>query len=162
MPLDIVSNFNINRLEKMYLFILLNMLVRSWRCLVLQNTTNTDGTVDRTTTNDYSMAKRVIAGNPFPTLMTGLILLIIKELISLLLFENASIYNSAGIYQSVAADYFDNQTVDQLNRWQNPGDITNVPQARLYGGNGTGASTRFLDKSDFIRLQFNLRLFIEQ
>jgi hypothetical protein len=30
-------------------------------CLVLQNTTNTDGTVDRTTTNDYSMAKRVIA-----------------------------------------------------------------------------------------------------
>jgi hypothetical protein len=41
-------------------------------CLVLQNTTNTDGTVDRTTTNDYSMAKRVIAGNPFPTLMTGM------------------------------------------------------------------------------------------
>jgi hypothetical protein len=36
------------------------------------NTTNTDGTVDRTTTNDYSMAKRVIAGNPFPTLMTGM------------------------------------------------------------------------------------------
>jgi hypothetical protein len=34
--------------------------------------TNTDGTVDRTTTNDYSMAKRVIAGNPFPTLMTGM------------------------------------------------------------------------------------------
>jgi hypothetical protein len=41
-------------------------------CLVLQKTTNTDGTVDRTTTNDYSMAKRVIAGNPFPTLMTGM------------------------------------------------------------------------------------------
>jgi hypothetical protein len=37
------------------------------------------------------------------------------------------------------------------------GDITNVPQARLYGGNGTGASTRFLDKSDFIRLR-NLTL----
>jgi hypothetical protein len=67
----------------------------------------------------------------------------------------ASIYNSAGIYQSVAADYFDNQTVDQLNRWQNPGIY--VPQARLYGGNGTGASTRFLDKSDFIRLR-NLTL----
>jgi hypothetical protein len=32
-----------------------------------------------------------------------------------------------------------------------------VPQARLYGGNGTGASTRFLDKSDFIRLR-NLTL----
>jgi hypothetical protein len=32
-----------------------------------------------------------------------------------------------------------------------------MPQARLYGGNGTGASTRFLDKSDFIRLR-NLTL----
>jgi hypothetical protein len=31
-----------------------------------------------------------------------------------------------------------------------------VPQARLYGGNGTGAST-LLDKSDFIRLR-NLTL----
>jgi hypothetical protein len=86
------------------------------------------------------------------SLMTGMTnTLIIKELI-LFTFQGewgASIYNSAGIYQSVAADYFDNQTVDQLNRWQNPGDITNVPQARLYGGNGTGASTRFLDKSDF-------------
>jgi hypothetical protein len=65
----------------------------------------------------------------------------------------ASIYNSAGIYQSVNADYFDNQTADQMNRWQKPGDITNVPQARLYAGNGTAASTRFLDKADFIRLR---------
>jgi hypothetical protein len=52
-------------------------------CFFTKNTTNTDGTVDRTTTNDYSMAKRVIAGNPFPTLMTGMTNTIIKELISL-------------------------------------------------------------------------------
>ena len=49
----------------------------------------------------------------------------------------ASIYNSGGIYQSANADWFDNQTVDQMNRWQNPGDITMVPQARLGDGNGT-------------------------
>jgi hypothetical protein len=36
-------------------------------------------------------------------------------------------------------------------------EISQMPQARLYGGNGTGASTRFLDKSDFIRLR-NLTL----
>jgi hypothetical protein len=99
------------------------------------------------------MAKRVIAGNPFPTLMTGMTNTLNYKGIDFFYFSGewgASIYNSAGIYQSVAADYFDNQTVDQLNRWQNPGDITNVPQARLYGGNGTGASTRFLDKSDLL------------
>ena len=65
----------------------------------------------------------------------------------------ASIYNSAGLYQSTAADYFDNQTLDQLNRWQNPGDITNVPQARFGGSNGTQESTRYLDKADFVRLR---------
>jgi hypothetical protein len=62
---------------------------------------NTDGTVDRTTTNDYSMAKRVIAGNPFPTLMTGMTNTLNYKGIdfSLLFRENgASIYNSAGIY----------------------------------------------------------------
>ncbi|MNF82786.1 TonB dependent receptor [compost metagenome] len=65
----------------------------------------------------------------------------------------ASIYNSAGIYQSSAADVFDNQTLDQLNRWQKPGDITDVPQARYGAGNGSQESTRYLDKSDFVRLR---------
>jgi hypothetical protein len=58
-----------------------------------------------------------------PTLMTGMTnTLNYKGIDFSLLFREwgASIYNSAGIYQSVAADYFDNQTVDQLNRWQNP------------------------------------------
>ena len=65
----------------------------------------------------------------------------------------ASIYNDAGRFQSANGDGFDNQTVDQLNRWQQPGDITNVPQARLFGGNGTQHSTRYLQDSDFIRLR---------
>ncbi|MGL3000612.1 SusC/RagA family TonB-linked outer membrane protein [Flavobacterium sp. RSSB_23] len=120
-------------------------------------TVNTDGTVERNTTNDYAAAPRVIAGNPFPTLMAGLTNTInYKGLDFSFTFQGewgASIYNSAGIFQSVSGDYLDNQTVDQLNRWRNPGDITNVPQARLYGSNGTGHSTRFLDKADFVRLR---------
>jgi hypothetical protein len=40
-----------------------------------------------------------------------------------------------------------------MNRWQNPGDITNVPQARLGDGNGTQNSTRYLEKANFIRLR---------
>ena len=65
----------------------------------------------------------------------------------------ASIYNGGGVYQSSNADFFDNQDKEQLNRWQKAGDITNVPQARLYGQNGTAQSTRYLQKADFIRLR---------
>ncbi|MGB5691191.1 MAG: SusC/RagA family TonB-linked outer membrane protein, partial [Flavobacteriaceae bacterium] len=69
----------------------------------------------------------------------------------------AQLYNGGGIYQSTNADFFDNQTRDQLNRWQQPGDITNVPQARLFGANGSQRSSRYLEDSDFIRLR-NLTL----
>lgn len=120
-------------------------------------TKNADGTITRNTTSNYAAAPRVIAGNPFPTLMAGLTNTInYKGLDFSFTFQGewgASIYNSAGIFQSVSGDYLDNQTVDQLKRWRNPGDITNVPQARLYGSNGTGHSTRFLDKADFVRLR---------
>jgi len=44
-----------------------------------------------------------------------------------------------------------------LNRWQQPGDITKVPQARLFSTNGQQPSTRYLAESDFIRLR-NLTL----
>jgi hypothetical protein len=95
--------------------------------LFYKNTTNTDGTVDRTTTNDYSMAKRVIAGNPFPTLMTGMTNTLNYKGIDLLFRENGALaYTIQQESTNCAADYFDNQTVDQLNRWQNPGDITNA------------------------------------
>ena len=65
----------------------------------------------------------------------------------------ASLYNSGGKFQSGNARYEDNQTVDQLNRWQKPGDITDVPQARMYQTNGQQDSSRYLEESDFIRLR---------
>ena len=58
-----------------------------------------------------------------------------------------------GIYFSSNADFFDNQTHDQLQRWQQAGDQTLVPQARLFGGNGTQDSSRYLESADFIRLR---------
>ena len=69
----------------------------------------------------------------------------------------ASIYNEAGKFQSSNGRYKDNQTIDQLNRWQKAGDITNVPQARWGRSNGEQASTRYLEKTDFVRLR-NLSL----
>lgn len=158
---DLIGTFTINRVgenaSSFYLKEYAGVDPANGDALYFLNTINADGSLSKTTTNDYAAAQRVVAGNPFPELMVGL-----TNTMNFSGFDfsftfqgewGASIYNSAGIYQSVNADYFDNQTADQMNRWQKPGDITNVPQARLYAGNGTAASTRFLDKADFIRLR---------
>jgi len=116
-----------------------------------------DGSGSRATTNNYNEAQRIISGSPYPTLMGGLT--------NTLAFYNfdfsftfqgewgSSLYNEGGKFQSGNARYEDNQTLDQLDRWQNPGDITRVPQARMYSTNGQQASTRYLEESDFIRLR---------
>ncbi|QCX37950.1 TonB-dependent receptor [Aureibaculum algae] len=129
--------------------------------LFYTNTTNADGTLDKTKTNVYSDAERIVTGNPYPTLMAGFTNnLSYRNFDFSFTFQGewgASIYNEGGKFQSGNARYEDNQTVDQMNRWQNPGDITDVPQARMYSTNGQQASTRYLEKSDFIRLR-NLSL----
>ena len=63
------------------------------------------------------------------------------------------IYNGAGIYQSVNGDFFDNQTVDQLDRWRKAGDVTNIPQARFGAGNGTQTSSRWIQDGSFFRIK---------
>lgn len=162
---DIIVSYNINRvgenISSFYLVEYAGVDPETGDALFYKNTKKEDGTIDHSTTNNYSEAQRIIAGNPFPTLMSGLTNTILyKGFDFTFTFQGewgASIYNSAGIYQSTAADYFDNQTADQLNRWQKPGDITDVPQARFGGGNGTQDSSRYLDKADFVRLR-NLTL----
>ncbi len=125
------------------------------------NTELPDGSLDRTTTNDYGEASRRILGNPFPDVIAGMTNTVRYKNFDLsFTFQGqwgAQLYNAGGIYQSANGDFFDNQTRDQLQRWQQQGDITNVPQARLFGGNGTQLSSRYLEDSDFIRLR-NLTL----
>lgn len=158
---DIISTPTINRvgenISSFYLVEYGGVDVQNGDALFVKNTVNADGSIDKSTTNNYSEASRIIAGNPFPTLMAGLTNTInYKGFDFTFTFQGewgASIYNSAGQYMSTAGDYFDNQTIDQLNRWQKPGDITNVPQARYGQGNGIENSTRYLDKADFVRLR---------
>lgn len=111
----------------------------------------------RETTNDVGQAERIVAGNPFPDWIAGW-----THTLSAYGFDlsftfmgewGASIYNAGGRFQSANGNFEDNQTKDQLTRWQNPGDITDVPQARLFGFNGYAHSTRWLEEADFIRLR---------
>ena len=63
------------------------------------------------------------------------------------------LYNIAGFFQSVNGDYFDNQSKDQLNHWKKAGDVTNVPEPRLYSGNGAIKSSRWVQDGSYLRVR---------
>ncbi len=115
----------------------------------------------KTTTNDYNAAGKFVLGDPNPDWTGGITNTLSYKGIDLsFLFMGVfgnQIINGAGGYMTTSFDYYDNQTSDILNRWQKPGDVTNVPQLRLYGGNGTGASSRYIYTGNYVRLK-NLTL----
>ena len=158
---DVISGRNILRageeIQSFYLIEYAGVDPDNGDALYYLNTENSDGSIDRSTTNDPNSAQRVATGNPFPTVIAGLTNTIrYKNFDFSFTFQGewgASIYQGGGIFSIANGDFFDNQTRDQLRRWQQPGDITDVPQARLFGGNGTSHSTRYLREADFIRLR---------
>ncbi|PZR29375.1 MAG: SusC/RagA family TonB-linked outer membrane protein [Citrobacter freundii] len=111
----------------------------------------------KTTTNEYNQAGNFIVGNPNPDWIGGLTNTVSYKGIELsFLFQGVfgnQIQNGAGGFMSTGADWWDNQTIDQLRRWRKPGDITDVPQARFYYSNGTGASSRYTENGSYVRLK---------
>lgn len=123
------------------------------------NTHDANGKViDRTKTNDYNKAESVVLGNPTPKFTGG-----ITNTLSYSGFDLAftfqgsfgnKIFNSAGQYMSDnGSNGFDNQTVDQLAYWNKPGDITDIPEPRLFYSNGANASSRYLSGGSYVRLK---------
>ena len=113
---------------------------------------------DETTTDYNGDEDRVIAGQRTPDTYGGITNTLEYKGISL----------SFMVYYSFGADeYFDlgqdlstdgasfpaNQWVHVLNRWQNPGDMTDVPRALVNNPNGDLVSTRYLYDASFVRLQ---------
>jgi hypothetical protein len=158
---DIVSGVNIVRegetISSFYLVEYAGVDPANGDALFYTNTLLEDGTRDRSTTANYNDAQRIILGSPYPDLMIGLTNTMYFYNFDLsFTFQGewgSSLYNSGGKFQSGNARYQDNQTVDQLDRWQEPGDITDVPQARMFITNGQQDSSRYLEESDFIRLR---------
>lgn len=114
-------------------------------------------TKDGKTTNDYGAAVDTVIGNPNPDFYGGFGNHFSYKGFDLdvqcQFVKGNDLYNMAGRFQSVNGDYFDNQTKDQLNRWQKPGDKTDVPQARLYAGNGTSKSSRWVQDGSYFRVK---------
>ncbi len=111
----------------------------------------------KTTTNDYGAASDFVVGDPNPDFYGGW-----NNRFSYKGFDldvqcqfvkGNDVYNIAGFFQSVNADYFDNQTVDQMAYWKNPGDVTSIPQPRLYEGNGANKSSRWVQDGSYFRIK---------
>ncbi len=126
--------------------------------LFYKNTKLADGTLDKTKTSVYSEAQRIVAGDPNPNLIFGFTNTFGYKGFDLSVFFNGvrgnqnNIYGM-GRYSSASMLYEDNNTADQLRRWRKPGDITDVPQVRLYRVNGSQASSRYIVDGAYTRLR---------
>ncbi len=109
------------------------------------------------TTNDFSKGAIQRLGNPNPKFFGGITNSFSYKGFDMSIFfqfvSGNNIYNVAGGFMSANGDYFDNHTRDQLNAWTKPGDVTDVPQARLYGGNGVRMSSRYIADGSYLRLK---------
>ncbi len=116
---------------------------------------------DRYVTRDVNQATRKVVGNPNPDFTGGFNNTFSYKGVSLsvlwqFVYGN-QIYN-ANYFSRASGKYFDNQLVSQLDAWQEPGDITDVPEARLYGNNGVAPkSSKKLSDGSYLRLK-NLKL----
>jgi TonB-dependent starch-binding outer membrane protein SusC len=114
----------------------------------------------KTTTNQYNDAGKFIVGDPNPDWIGGINNTVSYKGLELsVLFQGVfgnQVANGGGGFMSASGDWFDNQTRDQLNRWQKPGDITMVPQARInrFGDfESPSISSRYVYDATYVRLK---------
>ena len=108
-------------------------------------------------TNNPTNGVNMVLGNPNPDYYGGFNNRFAYKAIDLdvqcQFVKGGDLYNIAGYFQSVNGDYFDNQSTDQMAFWRKPGDITNVPQPRLYTGNGAAKSSRWVQDGSYLRVK---------
>jgi len=109
-------------------------------------------------TNDFSVVNFVDLGHPTPDYIGALTnTLMYKGFEFSFTFQGVTgnkIHLSGDTYMAANAAWYDNQLADQANAWKNPGDITNVPQARLGYSNGDqGRNSRYLSDGGYIKLR---------
>ncbi|MBC8047617.1 MAG: TonB-dependent receptor [Fimbriimonadaceae bacterium] len=110
------------------------------------------------TTNDFTLANYVIVGDPNPDFFAGMSNSFsfkgIQLDVNLQGVYGNDINLQGDFFMSSNASQYDNQTVDQLEAWQEPGDITDVPENRLLFDNGTQSrSSRYLSDGSYLRLK---------
>jgi TonB-linked SusC/RagA family outer membrane protein len=112
---------------------------------------------ERYVTRFFNDAGKQVLGNPTPKGIYGFNTNINFKGIELaVLFQGVTgnnVFDGAGSFLAANGRYEDNSTLEQMDRWQQPGDITQIPQARLYTNNGAQSSSRFLYDGSYLRLK---------
>ena len=126
--------------------------------LYYKNTLKGDGSKDRTKTKNVNEAEDIRIGNPNPDFIYG-----VRNTFTYKGFDvdvliqgvhGNQIFNGGGQYMSASgSNGFDNQTIDQLASWKKAGDITMVPEARLFFSNGTDNSSRYISDGSYLRVK---------
>ncbi len=108
------------------------------------------------TTNDPNAANFKVLGSPNPDWIAGISNQFKYKNLDLSFLFNVVQGNKihkAGDGFMVGGDFIDNQLASELNYWTPENPNTDIPQPRLVGGNGTAASSRFLQDGSYIRLK---------
>ena len=120
-----------------------------------KNTNSGSNVIDRSTTNDLNEAERVVVGDPNPDFIYGINNTFAWKGIDLAIFfqgvQGNEIYNGGGVFQMDGFGWFDNQDRRILDRWQQPGDQTDIPQLRFLSG--ASESSRFISDGSYLRLK---------
>ncbi len=122
------------------------------------NETDEEGNIiNHDITEDYTEANLTIVGDPFPDFEGSFLNTFTWKGVSLSL--NFS-YKSGGetydymgaLVERDGARYYSPIRANQWDRWQNPGDQTDIPR-QVYGNSSSVASSRYIHDADFIRLK---------
>lgn len=123
------------------------------------NTTNSDGSLNKTTTTDASKAQVIDVGKEaMPKLMSNM-----TNTVYYKSFDLA--FTFTGAWGGYSFDYMANYTeldgtnlnrnypVYTMDRWQKAGDVTNIPRLSYSNTVRPTNTTRFLHSNDYIRLK---------
>ncbi|WP_298947912.1 TonB-dependent receptor [uncultured Polaribacter sp.] len=129
-----------------------------WSIDELDATTG-EPTGNKLTTNDYAVATRYQSGKEsLPDFQGGITNTFKYGNFDLNILMNFSV--GAYVYDSTYAALMSGfeqvgraASVDVVNRWQNPGDITDIPRLQNSQNDFNATSTRFLFKNDFLRVK---------
>ena len=103
-------------------------------------------------------ADRVFIGSPHPKFWGGLTNTLSWKNFDLRSFvqftQGHMIFNAIGVFANDGGYYHDNKFRRLLNRWQNPGDVTDEPRASYDGTSGADLiSSRHFEDGSYVRLQ---------
>ena len=110
------------------------------------------------TTPTPASEDRMIVGSPHPDYWGGLANTLSWRNFDVRGFlqfsQGHEVYNAIAIFADDGGYYYDNKFARVLDRWQQPGDITNQPRASWDGASGAReVSSRFIESGSYLRLQ---------